>query len=77
MTTKQNKLKEIITPKWFNESEVLDQIQSEYKAWRQAVLNRRTKLQTDLKEYYVAATKKDKVNIHTIKTTMDTLMSVY
>jgi hypothetical protein len=34
-------------------------------------------MKADLEKYYVAATKEDKVSVHTIYTTMQTLMSVF
>ena len=74
---KEKEGKEIEIPKGFIETDVLDQVESEYQAWKRAIIDKRTKMKDDLELYYVAATKKDKVNVHSIYTTMQTLMSVY
>jgi len=76
MFDKESK-RDIIVPKWIKESKVLEQVQEEYKAWKTAITDKRTKLKDDLETYYVQATKKDKVGVHSIYTTMQTLMSVY
>jgi len=59
------------------ELKILSQIQDEYDAWIAAIRNKRRRMKTDLQKYYVEATKKDKVSVHSIYTTMQTLMSVY
>ena len=69
--------KEIYTnPYWLDNDELLKQVDYEYNQWLEAVITKRTEREDDLKKY-VPTTKDDKVNIHTIFTTIQTLMSVY
>jgi len=68
--------RKIIMPKNYSEEQVLGQVKEEWLQGYNAVVSKRKVMEKDLKEYYVPATKKDKVNEHTIYTTMQTYMSV-
>jgi len=72
-----DKKREVIKPNGFDEALILKQVKAEQKQGQDAVTAKRDKLKKDLSTYYVAATKKDKVGVHSIYTTMQTLMSVY
>lgn len=60
-----------------SEEMVLKQVEGEYNAWRWAVESKRTAKEKDLRDLYVPKTKRNKVNINSVYTTMQTLMSVY
>lgn len=60
-----------------DEEMVLKQVEGEYNAWRWAVESKRTAKEKDLRDLYVPKTKRNKVNINSVYTTMQTLMSVY
>jgi len=79
MFDSDSKKRTIVIPSfpWLKEKEILTQVGNEYLQGYNAVVSKRKKMEDDLKLYYVAATKKDKVNVHTIYTTMQTYMSVY
>ena len=66
----------IVVPKNYTEDKILKQVKEEYAQGYNAVVSKRKVMKGDLKNYYVPATKKDKVNDHTIYTTMQTYMSV-
>jgi len=68
--------KTIIVPAAHSEEDVLKQVKEEHSQGYNAVVSKRKVMAKDLKSYYVPATKKDKVNEHTIYTTMQTYMSV-
>lgn len=76
MEKNNNKLVNLATPFWLNEDDVLVQIRQEYSQGLDAVTTKRRLREKDIKEY-VPTTKKDKVAINSIYTTMQTLMSVY
>lgn len=73
----ENNKREIKNIFWNKEQEVLSQISNEYQAWLLATRQKRARMRNDLNKYYVEATKKNKVNVHSIYTTMQTLMSVH
>lgn len=62
---------------WISEGDIIKQIDGEYTAGHWAVAPKLTAKEKELKDLYVPRTKKGKVNINSIYTTMQTLMSVY
>lgn len=71
-----NKIKDLAKPFWLDESNVLVQIRKEYSQGLDSITTKRKLRENDIKEY-VPTTKKDKVSINSIYTTIQTLMSVY
>lgn len=59
------------------EEDILTQIDDEYWISINAITSKRQTKRKDIETLYVPKTKKDKVNINSIYTTMQTLMSVY
>jgi len=70
------KIIDLAAPFKLKEDEVLVQIRKEYSQWLDSVTRKRRLREKDIREY-VPSTKKDKVSINSIYTTMQTLMSVY
>ncbi len=62
---------------WLKDEDIIVQIRNEYEQGLESVQAKRKIRENDLKNYYVPSTKKDKVNINSIYTTMQTLLSVY
>lgn len=62
---------------WLNEEALIVQVRNEYQQWLDSVTAKRRLRENDMKKVYVPTTKKDKVNINSVYTTMQTLMSVY
>jgi len=62
---------------WIDSQDILQQIKIEYKQWLEAVEWKRKEREDDLRNKYVPITRDDKVNVHSIYTTVQTLMSVY
>lgn len=62
---------------WLDEANILSQIKREYKIWYEAVSAKRKIREDDIKNKYVPLATEDKINIHSIYTAMQTLMSVY
>jgi len=73
------KKKNIIDKNIYNikEDVILWQIKNEYKLWYEAVSSKRKIREEDIKNKYVPIATEDKVNIHNIYTTIQSLMSVY
>lgn len=74
--TKTEKLIDLAKPFWLKEENVLSQVRREYEQWFQSIQTKRRLREKDLKNY-VPTTKKNKININTVYTTIQTLMSVY
>lgn len=75
-----NKEREIVNPWskfWLEEQKVLTQTQKEYTDWYGYIVAKREQRRKDLRNLYVPATKTNKVNVNSVYTTMQTLMSVY
>lgn len=60
-----------------DEELLVAQIQTEYQSGLDSVQAKRKIRENDVKKFYVPTTKKDKVNINSVYTTIQTLMSVY
>lgn len=72
----QNKIIDLAAKFSLKEDDVIRQVRLEYEQWLDAVRTKRAIRDSDIKEY-VPSTKKDKVHINSIFTTIQTLMSVY
>lgn len=59
------------------DEDILRQINQEYTEWYDAVVNKRKIRQEDIRLKYVPLATENKVNIHSIYTTVQTLMSVF
>ena len=62
---------------WISEESIVKQVEWEYQAWYSAVVAKRQAKEKDLKDLYVPKTKRNKVSVNSVYTTMQTLMSVY
>jgi hypothetical protein len=62
---------------WVAEEVLIKQVQGEFDAWRAAIETKRRIKEKELQTLYVPAVKRGKVNVNSIYTTMQTLMSVY
>ena len=71
-----NNIKDIAASFWLKEENVLVQVRKEYSQWLDSISTKRQLREKDIKEY-VPTSKKDKVSINSIYTTIQTLMSVY
>lgn len=72
------KNKEILPNKyWIEEEKIVKQVKWEWEIGSSTITSKRDAKEKDLEKYYVPATKKNKVNINSIYTTIQTLMSVY
>ena len=67
----------ISNPYKVDEELLVSQIQSEYTSGLESVQAKRKIRENDVKKFYVPTTKKDKVSINSVYTTLQTLMSVY
>lgn len=62
---------------WMDSDIILKQIKDEYKQWYEAISAKRKQREEDIKNKYVPMSSDDKVNIHSIYTSIQTLLSVY
>lgn len=60
---------------WLNEDKILSQISSEYSLWYNHIENKRAVRREDLK-LYVRESQEDRVDVHSIYTTVQTLMAI-
>ena len=74
---KKNNTKTIVLPEGFDSQDILKQVAQEFRVWYTTVRERRRTFKDDLIKYYVRKTESNKVNIHSIYTVMQTLMSIY
>lgn len=72
----KNKIIDLAASFWLKEEDVLNQIRNEYEQWLATVQTKRKKRVQDWKKF-VPINKKDKVNINSIYTTIQTLLSVF
>lgn len=72
-----NKYIDIAKEYWLKEEDVLNQIRREKEIGEDYVRKKRSNREKDLESLYVPSEKKDKININSVYTTMQTLMSVY
>jgi len=60
-----------------NEDDILTQIENEYNLWYEAVSEKRRIREDDIRDKYVPLATDDKINIHSIYTAVQTLMSIH